>query len=67
KLVLFDVSEYALYSIHLELLHIQQEKGTHVEIIPLLGSVQNLKLLIKVMQTFEVIRYTMLLRINMFH
>lgn len=54
KLVLFDVSEYALYSIHLELLHIQQEKGTHVEIIPLLGSVQNLKLLIKVMQTFEV-------------
>ncbi|MGC7560169.1 polysaccharide biosynthesis protein [Pasteurella sp. PK-2025] len=54
KLVLFEICEYALYSIHRDLLQIQQEQGTQVEIIPLLGSVQNFKLLVNVMETFEI-------------
>ncbi|MGC7590638.1 polysaccharide biosynthesis protein [Bisgaard Taxon 46] len=54
KLVLFELCEYALYSIHMELLHLQKEQNTQVQIVPLLGSIQNFELLMKVMRTFNI-------------
>lgn len=54
KLVLFELCEYALYSIHMDLLQIQKENNVNVELIPLLGSVQDLDLLMKTMQTFNI-------------
>jgi len=40
KLLLVEISEYALYSIHSE---IEQLKSSNIEVIPLLGSVQDVK------------------------
>jgi FlaA1/EpsC-like NDP-sugar epimerase len=40
-LVLFEVSEFALYSIHQELLDILSDEGLEGKVIPLLGSVQD--------------------------
>ncbi|HET8710585.1 MAG TPA: nucleoside-diphosphate sugar epimerase/dehydratase, partial [Spongiibacteraceae bacterium] len=41
ELVLLDSSEYNLYSIHRELLDLRDTKKLPVEIVPLLGNVQN--------------------------
>jgi FlaA1/EpsC-like NDP-sugar epimerase len=41
QLLLLDHSEFALYSIHQELLGLCSAKGVHVELLPLLGSVVN--------------------------
>lgn len=41
KLVLFDVSEYALYQIEAELLSYLKVQKLDIEIVPLIGSVQN--------------------------
>jgi len=40
KLLLLEISEFALYSIHTE---IEQNKSLNIEVIPLLGSVQDTK------------------------
>ncbi|WP_348688064.1 polysaccharide biosynthesis protein [Aeromonas bestiarum] len=40
RLVLFEISEYALYAIEKELKELSQENESNIEIIPLLGSVQ---------------------------
>jgi len=50
-LILFDVSEAALYSIHSELLNFDE---TNVEIIPILGSVTNKNRLAEVFKFFKV-------------
>jgi len=41
KLVLFDVSEYALYQIESELLGSSKTQKLDIEIVPIIGSVQN--------------------------
>lgn len=41
KLVLFDVSEYALYQIEVELLGVLKAQKLDIEIVPIIGSVQN--------------------------
>lgn len=50
RLVLFEISEYALYTIHTAL----SELGNGVEIIPLIGSVQHKNRLVTVMKRFAV-------------
>ena len=54
KLILFELSEYALYSIERELSTIKQERKIEVEVIPLLGSIQRKNRLKMVMQSFSV-------------
>lgn len=46
KLVLFDMSEFALYSIHRELLPIAQQRG--FELVPVLGSVTESRIISRV-------------------
>ncbi|AMW16041.1 polysaccharide biosynthesis protein [Glaesserella parasuis] len=55
KLLLFEISEYGLYAIERELNDIvkTQQLG-HIEIIPLLGSVQNFKRLVEIMRVYQV-------------
>ncbi|MFK5075149.1 polysaccharide biosynthesis protein [Glaesserella parasuis] len=55
KLLLFEISEYGLYAIERELNEIvkTQQLG-HIEIIPLLGSVQNFKRLVEIMRVYQV-------------
>ncbi|HEU4460735.1 MAG TPA: nucleoside-diphosphate sugar epimerase/dehydratase [Methylibium sp.] len=50
KLVLFDHSEFALYTIEQELRHASDEAGSAVELLAVLGSVLNEALLRSVMQ-----------------
>lgn len=54
KLVLFELSEYGLYAIDKELRGIIESKQLTVELVPLLGSVQNKSRVLAVMQTFAV-------------
>ncbi len=54
KLILFELSEYALYSIEKELSAIKLENELDVEILPLLGSVQRKNRLKAVIQSFSV-------------
>ena len=53
-IVLFELNEYALYRIHHEL---EQKKGSlknNIDILPILGSVQDEEHLFKIMQTFQI-------------
>lgn len=54
KLVLFELSEYGLYAIERELQELVQQKQLHVEIIPLIGSVQRINRVENVMKAFNV-------------
>ncbi|WP_133406255.1 polysaccharide biosynthesis protein [Parashewanella tropica] len=54
KLVLFELSEFGLYSIERELMLTAKELGTDVEIIPIMGSVQRENRVHKVMVAFNV-------------
>ena len=54
KLVLYELSEFALYSIHQELEKINVERQLDVEICPLIGSVQRINRLENVMEAFNV-------------
>ncbi len=54
ELVLLDNSEYALYSVERELREIGQAVGSKVEIVALLGSVQDQRRLETVYRTFDV-------------
>lgn len=53
-LVLFDISEYALYSVERELRNISWVKGLGVEIYPVLGSVTHRRRCERVMKAFGV-------------
>ncbi|ANS84211.1 Capsular polysaccharide biosynthesis protein CapD [Vibrio scophthalmi] len=53
-LVLFELSEFGLYSIERELSLLKEAEGGEVEIIPLLGSVQCSHRLLTAMQSFQV-------------
>lgn len=53
-LILFEVSEFALYSIEKELVMLAQNSQSNVVIIPLMGSVQKLHRLETIMRAFNV-------------
>ncbi|EGQ8141827.1 polysaccharide biosynthesis protein [Vibrio cholerae] len=53
-LVLFELSEFGLYQIDRELKQLMEVEGLHVEIIPLLGSVQRINRLVVTMKSFKV-------------
>mgnify|MGYP003584700323 CR=1 FL=1 len=54
KLLLFELSEFSLYSIDKELSETQAEAGTNIEVLPLLGSIQNQERLLSIMQSYNV-------------
>jgi len=54
QLILLDQSEYTLYAINMALEELCERLGVSVEIIPLLGSVQNRKLMHSIMKSFSV-------------
>jgi len=54
RLVLFELSEFALYSIEAELKQLLSEHGCNVELIPILGSVTDQAHLLRVMQRFDI-------------
>ncbi len=54
KLVLFELSEFGLYSIEKELSEYKQQHALDVEILPLLGSVQRINRIETVMKSFAV-------------
>ncbi|PSV24659.1 MULTISPECIES: nucleoside-diphosphate sugar epimerase/dehydratase [unclassified Photobacterium] len=54
SLLLFELSEYCLYSIEKELAEYVLKRGLDVEIVPLLGSVQRINRLETIMKTFSV-------------
>ncbi|MDP2562124.1 nucleoside-diphosphate sugar epimerase/dehydratase [Psychrobium sp. 1_MG-2023] len=54
KLVLFELSEFGLYSIDKELNEYKQQKGLDVEIYPMVGSVQRTNRIEMVMRSFAV-------------
>ncbi|MCH2256947.1 MAG: polysaccharide biosynthesis protein [Alteromonas sp.] len=54
KLVLFELSEFALYSIERELSQYVEERSLRVEIVPIMGSVQKQNRLETVMSSFKV-------------
>ncbi|WP_262368438.1 polysaccharide biosynthesis protein [Marinomonas sp. IMCC 4694] len=53
-LILFEVSEFAVYQIHKELLEIVEERSLNVTIVPLIGSVQRINRLASTMKAFSV-------------
>ncbi len=54
KLVLFELSEFGLYSIEKELSATAKKNGLEVEILPMLGSVQRENRVLAVMESFKV-------------
>jgi FlaA1/EpsC-like NDP-sugar epimerase len=54
NLLLFDISEFSLYDLELELLKIQSKKSPETQIIPLLGSVLDQKRLAQVFATWRI-------------
>jgi FlaA1/EpsC-like NDP-sugar epimerase len=53
-LVLYELSEFALYSVEKELLKLAKKNDLTTQIIPLLGSVQHRNRLINAMQSYQV-------------
>lgn len=53
-LILFEHSEFNLYSIQIELEKLIDRKGLSVELVPILGSVRNSERLLDVMRTWNV-------------
>ncbi|MBZ2191370.1 polysaccharide biosynthesis protein [Pseudoalteromonas arctica] len=54
KVVLFELSEFALYAIEKELSEYRNANGLNIEVIPILGSIQNKKLVESTFSTFKV-------------
>lgn len=52
--ILYELSEFALYSIEKELLNICKEKGLNLPVTALLGSVQHKNRLVKIMRRYQV-------------
>ncbi len=53
-LILFELSEYALYKVEAELNGLIKESGSAIEIVGLLGSVQHKKRLLQVMRAYDI-------------
>ncbi len=53
-LLLFELSEFGLYQIDRELKQLMEAEELHVEIIPLLGSIQRINRLVVTMKSFKV-------------
>ena len=53
-LVLFELSEFALYAIHAELTKIAESVEYHIDIKPIIGSVQERSRIVTVMRAFNV-------------
>ena len=53
-LILYEMSEYALYQIHSKLLETSADQGIETRILPFIGSVQNSGRLSHVMSSFDV-------------
>lgn len=54
KLVLFELSEYGLYAIEKELKDYVFQNSLNIEIVPILGSIQNFKLISMTISSFKV-------------
>jgi len=54
RLVLLDVSEFALYSIDQELQQMCAAKGLEVELVPFMGSVQDYDKCLNILSTFKI-------------
>ena len=54
RLILFELSEYGLYSINKELKKIIQSQQLSVDVVPLLGNVQNQSHITSIMQSYAV-------------
>lgn len=54
KLVLFELSEFALYSIHQELIAICQKQKFECQICPIIGNVQSQSRLLATMQRYQI-------------
>lgn len=54
KLILFELSEFALYSIEKEVRTFIEEKSLNTEVVALLGSVQHLRRVTSVMRAYQV-------------
>lgn len=54
KLILFELNEFSLYSIDSELQNSIKQNNLDVEILPVIGSIQNKKYLDKIISTFNV-------------
>jgi len=54
SLILFELSEFALYRVDKELSELVEEQGLNIKVIPLLGSVQRLNRLKTVLKSFKV-------------
>ncbi|WP_373698440.1 UDP-N-acetylglucosamine 4,6-dehydratase family protein, partial [Neisseria dentiae] len=54
KLLLFELSEFSLYSIDKELNEFQTASGMNIEVVPLLGSVQHRNRLFSIMKAYGV-------------
>lgn len=54
QLILLEQSEYALYSINMALEELRERLQVDIEIVPLLGSIQNRKLMHSIMKSFGV-------------
>jgi len=54
KLILFEVSEYALYAIEREVKLISSNNGFEIEILPLIGSVQKESRILAILKNFHV-------------
>src|SRR5690606_22029591 len=54
RLLLLDLSEFALYAIEQELREIKQTQNLDIELLPFLGSVLNGKRCERIMRTFTV-------------
>lgn len=53
-LILFEQSEYNLYSIHTELNALIEQKQLAIDLVPILGSIRNAELLLDVMENYHV-------------
>lgn len=54
SLILFEISEFSLYSIEAELRQIINQDNLNINLLPIIGSIQNKDYLAKIMNTFSV-------------
>jgi FlaA1/EpsC-like NDP-sugar epimerase len=54
KLILLDISEAAIFSIHQEIIQLSKIQKTQIEVLPLICSVQNKQKIRKILEKFDV-------------